>query len=412
MSDTTDVVMIGAGAAGLMAAIHAAEHGARVIVCERMQRPGLKLCATGGGRCNLTVDRDVKWIVDAFGRNGRFMRSALAEMDPVRLRGFFANLDCPTVSPDELHVYPKSDSARDVCQALLDRCRALGVEIRCAVAVRKIALDDGAVCGVVTDNGSIDCARVILAAGGKGYSDLGSDGSGFTLAERVGHTVVEPTPALVPLVVEEDWVSGLAGIAVPVSLKAEVKALRKKELCGELLFTHRGISGPVVLDVSGEIAAQAPGHPVRIHLKLLPDIADRWPAWFDKWRVQEGRKHILSLLSQRLPARFADVLLKRCDVPRNATAATLRKDDRRRLLDALTGLPLTVTGSEGWSKAMVTRGGVSLKEVHPQSMQSRLVRGLHVAGEVLDLDGPCGGYNLTWAFSSGALAGRSAAEGV
>jgi hypothetical protein len=429
-SEGADVAVVGAGPAGLMAAIVAAEAGRRVVVFEQLQRPGAKLLASGGGRCNLTNTLPREKFMARFGRQGRFMQPAMAEFGARALRGFFDGLDVPTHAPDGLHVYPVSDSALTVQTALLRRVRELGVEVRLGAPVTGLWVEDATEKGTVpfsqrrekgtapfsvlrgleTENGRRAAPRIILATGGRGYPPLGGSASGYELAREAGHTVVEPTPALVPLVVEEPWVRRCAGASLEAArIWIDLPGQPREGLTGGLLFTHTGLSGPAVLDLSGDVAALLAKHKtVPLCVDLAPGVtAEEWRRRFEKWRETDGRKTVVSLLDRHLPKSLAAALAELAEVVPALRPGQLAARSRDRLANFLTALPLTVTGTEGWDRAMVTRGGVSLKEVDPRTLRSKRLAGLALAGEVLDLDGPSGGFNLQWAFASGYLAGKA-----
>jgi hypothetical protein len=407
----TDLVVIGGGAAGLMAACAAAEAGRRVVVCERMPSPGLKLLATGGGRCNLTHTATADEIMAAFGRRGRFMQTALRDFDPTAIRQFFAADSVPTVEEADGCVFPASHKSRDILNVFQEMAKKRGVEIRGNCTVRRIIVRDGAVAGVDTNAGEIATTHVVLATGGRSYPALGSDGSGFELAAATGHTIVTPVPALVGLVTEETWLHALTGIVLPQArVRVALKGHDKIGKTGPLLFTHRGISGPPVLDLSGEVAAllAAGGASVPVAVSWRADRDGvAWRKLIEGWRTQFGARSLHNLLSGELPRGVAQALCNEVGL-REITAAQAKREQIDLLVKQCAEMTLHISATEDWNRAMVTRGGVALNEVDPHTLTSRLVRGLFFAGEVLDLDGPCGGYNLTWAFASGRLAGRAA----
>ncbi len=409
---STDVLVIGGGPAGLMAAIAAAEAGRDVMILEHMPRVGQKLLATGGGRCNITNTADVEAFLAAFGRQGRFILPALEAMDPPSLREFFDTLGVPTVADDDGHVFPVSQSAAAVLSALVRRCEQLGVRTRARTAAAELVVEGGRVVGVAKDVGRIAARCVVLAAGGKSYPKLGSNGSGLEMARLAGHTIVPPVPALVPLVIKEPWVGRCTGISVRARVWLDIPGRPKTGVTGDVLFTHRGLSGPCVLDLSGEAAALlARGKTVPLRLELVSGVtAAQWTQRLEEWRTTLGRRRLHTLIGQYMPARLATELCAAAGIGEDDHTAHILAPAARKLVELLTATPLTVIGTEGFEAAMVTRGGVALKEVDPRTLASRLVGGLYFAGEVLDLDGPCGGYNLQWAFSSGLVAGRSAAD--
>ena len=417
MSDeqkTADIIVVGAGPAGLMAAIAASERGASVRVCEHLDRPGLKLLATGGGHCNISNTLPEPEFMARFGKRGRFMSPALKAMGRDALCGFLAGLGAPTHSPDGFKVFPVSNSARTVQEALVRRCKKNGVEIRTGMAAKALSLAMEGVTGVETSAGFVRTPTVILASGGKGYRDLGGSGSGFEMAERAGHRIVKPVPALVPLVARDAWVGDLAGVSLPeVRIGINLPKRSRQGVAGEMLFTHRGVSGPAVLDISGDISELLESRDsVPLCVNLLSQVSlEEWGARFDSWREKEGRKRIANLLDWHLPSSLARTVGDLAGIPKETTGASLTRDQRRKLIERLMSLEIAITATEGFEQAMVTRGGVSLKEVNPDTLESRIVPRLFFAGEILDLDGPTGGFNLQWAFSSGYLAGASAAGG-
>ncbi len=403
--------MIGAGPAGLAAAIAAAEAGSRVLVLEQMPRPGLKLLASGGGRCNLTNRFEVEDLARPFGRQWRFMLDALYNFPPEALIAWFEERGVAIEFPDGFHAFPKSGRAADVLAALLRTARELGVEIQTSRRVTSLLIAAGAVAGVRTADGAeLRCDRVIVAAGGKGYPELGALGIGYELAARAGHTIVPPLPAMVGLCVTETWAHDCAGIALAdaearIALAGESKTPDR----GELLFTQNGLSGPAVLDLSGRVSELLTKHPaVPLEINFFAGRSvDDWLAQFNRWQGESGKKLVRNLLAELLPKKLAGHLS--ADLGEVA-AANFGAAARRELANRLSGCRFAVTATESWRKAMVTRGGVALREVAPDTLESRLTAGLYFAGEVLDLDGPCGGYNLQWAFSSGRLAGSAAGE--
>jgi predicted Rossmann fold flavoprotein len=405
-----DVLVIGGGPAGLMAAIATSERKARVLLCEQLPRPGAKLLVTGGGRCNLTNLADRSTFLASFGRQGRFLEPALALMDSAELRAFFAGLGVRTEAADGFHVFPTSNSARTVLSALLRRAAELGVTTALGTEVTGLILTSGRVTGVKTLAGPVQAACIILATGGKSYAELGATGTGYRLAREAGHTVVTPVPGLAPLVLASGWAQGLAGVSLfEVQVWIDLPRQRGARRRGPLLFTHRGLSGQAVLDISADVASLlARERTVPLRVNLTPDTTPQeWSARFDHWQRSQGKRLLRNLLAEHLPASLAAALCEQAGAAQ-VRAAEAPQAAREKLLTLLTQLPLTVVGTEGFAHSMVTRGGVSLKEVDPRTLESRKTKGLFFAGEVLDLDGPCGGYNLHWAFASGRLAGHSA----
>ena len=400
-----DSLIIGGGAAGLAAACFAS---GKTVVLERLAAPGRKLLATGGGRCNLTHDSDAGGIAAAFGVASRFALPALHAFPPRDIRAFFREQGVETLVEADGCVFPVSQKASDVLGALQRAARANGAEVRCGVRAERLVLDAGAqrVVAVETSQGALTPRRVILAAGGQSYPELGSDGSGFALAREVGLEVVRPVPALAGLVVAEDWVPALAGILCERgSVRIEGGDATKKTLNGPVLFTHKGISGPPALALSGEVNSRlqsAPCVTVRVSFRAERSVQD-WLALFAAWRQTHGGRMMHNLLSGELPRALATALCAQAGLSRAAVAQVGKK--AAQTLAGLCGdCALRVTGTEGWSRAMLTRGGVALRELDAQTLACKRIRNLHCAGEVVDLDAPCGGFNLTWAFASGCLA--------
>ncbi len=422
----TGCLIIGGGPAGLTAACF---FGPGAVLADRLPQVGRKLLATGGGRCNLTHETGADGIMEAFGRNARFMRPALSGFPPAAVRAFFSRLGVATLADDDGCVFPVSRRASDVAGALERAARAAGAEIRCGTRVLRLLTEklpgDAAgrrrVTAVETESGLLRPAAVILAAGGQSYPDLGSDGSGFRLARQAGLEVVQPVPALAGLVTREEWPKTLAGIVLEhggMRLE-EVKGTAGRMHAGPLLFTHKGLSGPPALNCSGEIAARLRGlggpagaaAPPTVPVRVCLDTRrgeEEWARLFAEWRSRKGGRALHNLLSGEMPRALA-VTLCGLSGARDVAAARAGKQAVAALAAACCGLRLHITGTEGWGRAMVTRGGVALKELEPATLACRNVVNLFCAGEIADLDGWCGGYNLTWAFASGRLAGRACA---
>jgi len=407
-----DTLIIGGGPAGLTAACFSARPA---LVLERLGNPARKLMATGGGRCNVTHATDAAGIGAAFGRHARFLAPALHAFPPDALRAFFRNLGVETFAEPDGCVFPVSQKASDVAQALVRAARANGAEIRCGVRATRLIIENGnsvngsppRITGVETNQGVLYANRVILAAGGRSYPDLGSDGSGFALAQAAGLETTPPVPALAGLITQEAWPGTLAGIlAEKGGLRLDVKGGSKQFSTGPLLFTHKGLSGPPALDLSGEIAARlldSTSVPLRVTF-LASRQPEEWLALFEEWRRQHGGRALHNLLSGELPRSLATTLCGLAGATDTAVARA-KRSVLTALAEACANLPLHATGTEGWNRAMVTRGGVALHELDPATLACRRLRGLACAGEVIDVDGRCGGYNLTWAFASGRLAG-------
>lgn len=411
-NNDADVLITGAGPSGLMAAISAAKAGAVVRVCERLNSPGLKILASGGGKCNITNVLPVMDFAARFGRQGRFMLTALELLSPEKLRDFFASIGVPTCVDDGFHVFPKSHRASDVLNALVNEANKLGVNFSYDCELSELIIENSVLKGARTTKGDvINAPKLILASGGKGYPRLGGTGGGYKIASQAGHEIVEPLPALVGLRTVEDWTAEVSGISFKNStVSIDLTKYRGKSCQGELLFTHNGISGPSVINLAGEVSYLLKKHnEVPLSINLFSDFdSAKWMGLFDEWQRSAGKKNINNLIAFYMPHSIADIICSLSGVNLSTKAAEFSAAGREKLIKNLISLPLRINDTDGWDKAMVTKGGVSLKKVDPDTLESRLVKGLFFAGEVLDLEGPCGGYNLQWAFSSGNLAGLSA----
>ncbi len=406
-----EVLVAGGGPAGLFAAIAAARAGRRVLLLEKAARPGVKVLVSGGNRCNLTHDCGEEEIVEAFGPNGRFLRPALRHLGPRELRETIESLGVPTKVEPGGKVFPVSNRAVDVRDAIEGEMVRAGVVFRGGDPLRGIERRDGGF-WVVTASGALEAARVVLATGGKSYPKTGTIGDGYPIAESLGHRLVPLTPALTPLAVPVPWANALSGLTLPdveVSLFAAGRLVESRR--GGFLFTHSGLSGPAPMNLGGAVAALRSCDGAQLVLDFLPGVS---PSEFEVRLREEaasaGSRTVRRLLSSLLPERLVDALLANASIPSDRQVARLRREERARLLAGVGSTRLPVAGTLGFDRAEVTRGGIVLDEVDPRTLESRVAPGLHVAGEILDLDGPIGGYNFTAAFATGALAGAAAAS--
>ncbi len=404
-----DAIILGAGAAGLIAAIHAAERGRRVLLLEKSRKAGVKILMSGGTRCNITHDCDNRGIIEAFGPNGKFLHSALAAFGVRETIDFFEAEGVATKSEETGKIFPVSDRALDVLNALIRRLQRTSAKLILEnPATHLERLPDGSF-KVVSANGAWTCSRVLITTGGKSYPGCGTTGDGYVFAKQFGHTIVDPKPALVPLTVSPQWVSELRGITMPdVGLKVAEGTRTLSARRGSMLFAHFGLSGPAPLDVSRAVSRHTSPHSLSLNVDLLPNIAEATVDEFLRTEsINSGKKQLASVLAEQLPRRIADQVLSLCNQPLDRKAAALAKTDRQAMVKTIKRLELPIRGTLGFEKAEVTAGGVNLAEVDSRTMQSKLAAGVYFAGEVLDLDGWIGGYNFQSAWSTGYLAGQN-----
>ncbi len=408
-----DVLVVGGGAAGLMAAGRAAGAGASTLVLEKKDRTGRKLNITGKGRCNLTNAALMESFLERFGSGARFLRPAFGHMGDKDLVAFMEGLGVPTVVERGSRVFPASQKAADVVAAMRGFARESGARIETDAPVRRIRAEEGAAMGVELKNGEIRSAQtVILATGGASYPATGSTGDGYAMAEELGHTVNTIHPALVPLETAGEAAPRLQGLSLyNAGVSVFIDGKKKRRAFGELLFTHFGVSGPVILSLSGEIvAALRQGRDVALCLDLKPALDEtKLENRLLRELDQRGGQHMGNLLRGLLPRKLVQVCLEETGIPEDRTGNQVSAKERKTLRTWLKDFRLPVSGYRSFHEAIVTSGGVRLKEVDPKSMGSRLVDGLYFAGEVLDIAADTGGYNLQAAFSTGSLAGCSAA---
>ncbi|MBQ3056589.1 MAG: NAD(P)/FAD-dependent oxidoreductase [Clostridia bacterium] len=405
------VAVIGGGAAGLMAAIHAARLGADVTVFEKNERCGRKLRITGKGRCNVTnhCTRDV-FFANVTG-NARFLFSAWDRFSAEDTEAFFEELGVPLKVERGNRVFPVSDKATDIVDALVRECRRTGVNIVCAT-VAELLVEGGRVRGVRTSRGEMQFDAVIVATGGVSYPLTGSTGDGYRFATAVGHTVVTPTASLVPLVEDGNFCAGVQGLSlrnVRLSVHDAVKNKTVFEDFGEMLFTHYGLSGPLVLSASAHLTDMCPGR-YTLFIDLKPALDEKT---LDARLLSDFKKYqnrdFLNALSDLLPQKLIAPLVRLSGIDARKKVNAITREERFALLALLKGLPVKVRGFRPIAEAIITKGGVALTEISPRTMASKKAQGLYFAGEVLDLDAYTGGFNLQIAFSTAVLAGESAA---
>ena len=408
------VIVVGGGAAGLMAAGQAAVAGADVLLLEKMKRPGRKICITGKGRCNITNIAETKEFIDHFGKNGRFLRQAFSRFFAPELMAFFEQQGLELVSERGGRVFPASGKAPDVVKVLQQWLQKCGVQIRTDARVELLLTANGQVSGVLCDNEAMGCDAVILATGGASYAATGSTGDGYRLAAAVGHTIVPIRPALVPLETAGDLTAPMDGLDLRnINVRLIVNGKRGRQAFGEMSFTKFGVTGPVILTLSGEVVdGLRRGDSMVLSIDLKPALDEqKLDARLLRDLESRSKEKIDSILRGLLPREMIAVCLKLTEIPADRLGGQVTATERKRLKAWLKDFRLDVSGHRPFTEAIVTAGGVDLQEVDPRTMESRKSPGLYLAGEVLDIQGDTGGYNLQAAFSTGWLAGHAAALG-
>ncbi|UDQ98473.1 NAD(P)/FAD-dependent oxidoreductase [Lentisphaerota bacterium WC36G] len=424
---TKQIIIIGAGASGLMTAAILAEkiaqnkqhaNSAEITVIERMNRCGLKLLASGGGRCNVTNVLSSSELMKSFGKHGRFMNDAIQLMDNEKLIAWFDQNNVPLECVDKMHYFPKSKKSSDIVNMLVDKCLKYNVKFikSCKVTSCQLRCKDKlANHGFIlqtSDEQVFNADYVVFSTGGVSYKKLGGSKSGYKILADLGHKIISPLPGMVGLNVQENWVKKSTGIAFGNTLAViGLKKYRKKNSYGELLFTHEGLSANAAINISADIAELLENAPtVPLIIKLFADKSNQ--EMINQWSKccqENSTKSVVKVLSFFVPKSvavnyltdfFGEEILQ-------CTIAQLPKKVNQKIIELLTECIVTITKTNGFDKAMVTRGGVDLKNLNPKTLESKIVEGLFCTGEAVNLDGPCGGYNLQWAFSSGYLAAYS-----
>lgn len=403
------VVVIGGGAAGLMAAVIAGREGAKVTLLEKMNYVGKKMGITGKGRCNITNACDMSEFIKNTPGNGKFLYGAYERFTNEDLLQLLHDAGLETKVERGGRVFPASDSALDVRNTFMKLMKQYGVDVHLEEPVKKILVDDGTVTGVVTDKESYHADAVVIATGGKSYPATGSTGDGYILATQVGHTITDIRPSLVPIVTKESWVKDLMGLSLRnVELSVIAKNKVQATMFGEMMFTHFGITGPIVLSLShtvGKLMRKKNIGTIGLDINLKPALS---PETLDK-RLQKdfdlySKKQLINGMKDLLPSRLIPLIIELAGIDPQKPINQISKEERQQIGYMLQHMPLTVKGLRPVEEAIVTAGGISLKEFNPKTMESKLVKGLYGAGEVLDIDAFTGGYNLQAAFSTGYVA--------
>ncbi|MBR3895011.1 MAG: NAD(P)/FAD-dependent oxidoreductase [Clostridia bacterium] len=412
--DARHVIVVGGGAAGMMAAITTAELGADVVLLEKNDRLGKKLRITGKGRCNVTNDCDLNEFLSNVPTNPRFLYTALSKFSTADTQSFFEALGVPLKTERGKRVFPQSDKAGDIVAALDRKCRSLGVKIL-HQKVRELLVEGQVAYGVRTSEGDLQADAIIVCTGGKSYPTTGSDGDGYRFAESVGHTVTKISPSLVPLVADGRLCPSMQGLSLKnVALTIVDKTTQKVVYrdFGEMMFTHFGLTGPLILSASAHLA-DIDQKKYEAHIDLKPALDEkmlnaRILSDFEKYRNRDFLNALDDLLPQKMIAPFVHL----CEIDGRKKVHSITREERERMIRVLKDLSVPLIGFRPINEAIVTRGGVHVKEIDPKTMQSKLISGLYFAGEVLDVDAYTGGFNLQIAFSTAYLAGTSAACGI
>lgn len=401
-----DVIVVGGGAAGLIASITSARNGKKVLLLEKLSDVASKLKATGGGKCNLTNTLSNEEFMSRFGRDGRFMTHALERFNYQDLIKFFSEIGVDTHTLDGYRIFPVSHNSKSVIDGLRHEIGKLNIKLITSSKVDTLKYDNANISGVSTSEISYYAPKVIIATGGLGYPILGANGDGLQMAKACGHKITDLHPAMMPLHTKERWVNNCRADTIPkVTIKVDMPKHKNLRAVGDLIFTAHGIRGPVVLDFAREVTPLLDKYgEVPILINLTKGMNE------EQIRThisKNSSETILETISKLLPISVANELIKIVEIDENEKCSKVPGIARDNLIKLLTWTPLTITGHDGFKMAMITRGGVSLREIDPRTMESKIIKGLYFCGEVMDLDGPCGGYNLQWSFASGYLAGQN-----
>lgn len=407
-----NLIVVGGGPAGILGAATAATTGQNVILLEKNEKLGKKLYLTGKGRCNVTNFGNADEFFDNVVTNKKFLYSAYKSFNNYRLVELLESLGVKTKVERGNRVFPESDKSSDVIKALGKYLRQNSVEVKFNTGVEKVLASNHHVTGVLLSNGkTIPGEKVLIATGGMSYSQTGSTGDGYRMAQQLGHSVITPKPALVPLVAKEKWVKDLQGLTLKnISVQAIVNNKALVEQFGEMIFTHFGVSGPVILSISSFLKGYLNSH-VKLKIDLKPALSnEQLDARLQRDFGKYAGKHLKNSLDDLLPQRMIPVILELSGVDIHKPVSQTSKKERGLLVHIIKNLDLTVAGTRPLNEAIITSGGVNVKEINPSTMESRIIKGLYFAGEVIDVDALTGGFNLQIAFSTGYLSGISCAR--
>jgi predicted Rossmann fold flavoprotein len=409
-----DVCVIGAGPSGLMAAITAAKNKSSTLLLESQDSPGKKLLLTGGGRCNFTHLEDTDQLLKKYGKNGRFLSYAVYEFPPDKVIKFFEKLGIRTKIEIDGCAFPESDNADDILNFLLNEIKNNRVTFIPETKVISIKKDEN-IFIIITLHKTYYSKRVIIATGGLSFPSTGSDGDGYNFARSFAHTITPPIPSLVPVVVKEKYINILSGVSLQNIKVAAVLNTNKICISGDILFTHNGLSGPAILNLSKEISRELNINKkeVKIVIDLIPYKSEND---MDKYVLsmikQSPNKQFVSVINNLLPDSLSKVIFMTAGLDHSKTLNQITKTERKRLIFALKNFTLTITHTLPIETAIVTQGGINITEIDNKTMESKFIQGLFFAGELLDIDGLCGGYNLQMCWSTGRLAGLSVSKNI
>jgi predicted Rossmann fold flavoprotein len=407
-----DLAIIGAGPAGMMAALRAAECGAGVVVLEKNNSPGIKLLMTGKERCNITnAETDVRVFSSNYGKNGKFLLNALYHFGVKETIDFFHQNSLKTQTERGNRIFPESNKAKDVQELFIKLLKKNQITLLTGCRINKITHKDKTINKIILDTAEIKAHSYLISTGGLSYPRTGSTGAGYKWAKQMGHTVITPEPALTPLIVKEKWVKELEGLSLKnVRISVYQNNKKKDARFGEALFTGTGMSGPIILDMSKSIGKLLANAQTDLFIDFKPALDIHI---LDKRILRDldtnKNKSIKNILTELLPHKLIPLILKLSKIPPDKKGHSITKDERKKIRVLLKRFPLTIKSLAGFEKAIITSGGVALNEIDPKTMRSRIVSNLYFAGEIMNLDGPTGGYNLQVCWSTGYLAGESAA---
>jgi predicted Rossmann fold flavoprotein len=404
-----DVAVIGGGPAGIMAAIRATELGSKVVLIEKNQNLGKKLLMTGNGRCNIShAEFNDKKFVEKLGKKGQFLLSALSIFGPKEVINFFENRGLKTKIKKDGRIFPTSNKAQDVLNILIKYLNKNKVKLLLDQKIVDFEIKKENIESVKLSKGKIFAQSFILCTGGKSYPETGSTGDGYAFAQKMGHKIINPKPALVPIKIKENWVKDLQGLSLKnVSITLFQNNKKQDQRIGEMIFTHFGLSGPVILDLSKKIEELLVNGEVILKIDLIPTLDI---SMLDK-KIQEDFKRnkiLKNYLSEILPKRLSELIVKLSGITPDKKLNSITKEERKKIIEIIKGFKLTPEGSANFNQAMVTSGGIDLKKIDSKTMKSKIIKNLFFAGEIIDLDGPTGGYNLQICWSTGYIAGENA----